>query len=177
MTSYLHEIAMALCQFQDTTNWLKYLKRNLEDILRTPMEKQLEAFRDLMLTHYGDHGMIETLERRIDDCEAMCGNTFVARLLDDLKSEMMPELSINNDTIEPISVYKGGTLVGVVRNSDALFNVQRQIKEKHLTGYCLQFAGNVYKFDENGILEEEPATGYLVNGPTLELLKELAKKD
>ena len=177
MTQEQHDIAMALYQLQGMTNWLKFLKRQLEDIVHLPMERQLSEFRNLMLTHYSDYGMIERIARQVDDCEIVCQFEAVAKLIDELKTEWAdPELVVNNDTIIPVSIYKGDTLIGVARNTEALVNVRDQIKEKHLSGYYLMYEGDKYKFDENGVLEE-PTRGYLVNTTTLELLKKLAKQD
>lgn len=168
---------MALYQLQGMTDWLKFLKRQLEDIVKLPMEKQLSEFRNLMLFHYGNYGMIERIEHQVNDCEVACQFETVAKLIDELKAEWAePELEVNNDTIIPVSIYKGETLIGVARNTEALVNVRDQIKEKHLSGYYLMYEGDKYKFDENGVLEE-PTRGDLVNTTTLELLKELAKKD
>ena len=177
MTQEQHAIAMALYQLQGMTDWLKYLKRQLEDIVRLPMEKQLSEFRNLMLTHYSAYGMIERMEHQINDCEVACQFEAVTKLVDELKTEWAdPELEVNNDTIIPVSIYKGDTLIGVARNTEALVNVRDQIKEKHLSGYYLMYEGDKYKFDEKGVLEE-PTRVYLVNTTTLELLKKLAKQD
>ena len=172
-----NEVALTLHQFQSTLDYIKYVKKQIEDIVyKKPMEEQLKALRELFFEHYsGDHGILAKFDELILDGDCMLKNESVTDLIDALKTRWAPELEINNAQMYPISVYHGNELVGIARNCEAILSIQKQIKDKHLTGYSLMYEGEVLNFDENGVLDE-PTRASLTNNMTLELLKELAKK-
>ena len=174
MTKNEHYIAEALYQFHCTIDHMKYVRRQLDEIFRLPMEKQLSALRDLFFNHYETTGrdMLEKMDDFIREGEMFLTRDAVAALLDELKDEWAPELTVNNAIMSPISVYKEGKLVGIARNAEALMSVQNQVREKHLKGYYLMCDGNKYDIDENGHIDE-PTQGTLINNHALEVLKEL----
>lgn len=178
MTKNEHYIAEALYQFHSTIDHLKYVRGLLGQIFRLPMEKQLSALRDMFFNHYETtgRGMLDRLDDFINEGEMFLTTDAVSGLLDELKDEWGPELTVNNAIMSPISVYKEGKLVGIARNTEALMSVQNQVREKRLKGYYLMCDGNKYDIDDNGHIAE-PSQGTLINNHALELLKELAKKD
>lgn len=175
MTKNEHEIAETLYQFHSTIDHMKYVRGLLDEIFRLPLEKQLSALRDLFFNHYEltGHGMLYKMDEFIRDGEIYLTGDAVSGLLDELKDEWVPELTVNNAIMSPISVYKEGKLVGIARNAEALMSVQNQVREKHLKGYYLIYDGNKYDIDENGHIDE-PSQGTLINNHTLEILKELS---
>lgn len=175
MTKNEHYIAEALYQFHSTIDHMKYVRRQLDEIFRMPMEKQLSALRDLFFNHYETtgRGMLEKMDSVIQEGEMFLATDAVAALLDELKDEWAPELTVNNAVMSPISVYKEGKLVGIARNAEALMSVQNQVREKHLKGYYLIADGNKYDIDENGHIDD-PTQGTLINNHALEVLKELS---
>ena len=175
MTKNEHDIAETLYQFHSTIDHMKYVHGLLEKIFQLPMEKQLSALRDLFFNHYETtgRGMLEKMDDFIREGEFFLTTDAVAGILDELREEMAPELTVNNAIMSPISVYKEGKLVGIARNSEALMSVQNQIREKHLKGYYLVYDGEKFDIDENGHIDE-PAKGTLVNNHALEVLKELS---
>lgn len=175
MTKNEHYIAEALYQFHSTIDHMKYVRRQLDQIFRLPMEKQLSALRDLFFNHYETtgRGMLEKMDSVIQEGEMFLATDAVAGLLDELKDEWAPELTVNNAVMSPISVYKEGKLVGIARNAEALMSVQNQVREKHLKGYYLIADGNKYDIDENGHIDD-PTQGTLINNHALEVLKELS---
>lgn len=175
MTKNEHYIAEALYQFHCTIDHMKYVRRQLDEIFRLPMEKQLSALRDLFFNHYETtgRGMLEKMDSVIQEGEMFLTTDAVSVLLDELKDEWAPELTVNNAVMSPISVYKEGKLVGIARNAEALMSVQNQVREKHLKGYYLIADGNKYDIDENGHIDD-PTQGTLINNHALEVLKELS---
>lgn len=174
MTKNDQEIAETLYQFHSTIDHMKYVRGLLDKIFQLPMEKQLPALRELFFDHYDyGRGMLEKMDRVIQEGEMFLATDAVAALLDELKDEWAPELTVNNAVMSPISVYKEGKLVGIARNAEALMSVQNQVREKHLKGYYLIADGNKYDIDENGHIDE-PKQGTLINNHALEVLKELA---
>lgn len=177
MTKNEHYIAEALYQFHSTIDHMKYVRKQLDQIFRLPMEKQLSALRDLFFNHYETtgRGMLEKMDSVIQEGEMFLTTDAVSDLLDELKDEWAPELTVNNAVMSPISVYKEGKLVGIARNAEALMSVQNQVREKHLKGYYLIADGNKYDIDENGHIDD-PTQGTLINNHALEVLKELSGK-
>lgn len=175
MTKNEHEIAETLYQFQTTIDHMKYVSGLLGKIFQLPMEKQLSALRELFFNHYETtgRGMLEKMDDFIREGEMFLTSDAVSGLLDELRNEWGPELTVNNAIMTPISIYKEGTLVGIARNAEALRSVQNQVREKHLKGYYLMCDGNKYDIDENGHIDE-PTQGTLINNHALEVLKELA---
>lgn len=171
MTKNDQEIAETLYQFHSTIDHMKYVRGLLDKIFQLPMEKQLAALRDLFFNHY--ETILEKMDSVIQEGEMFLATDAVAALLDELKDEWAPELTVNNAVMSPISVYKEGKLVGIARNAEALMSVQNQVREKHLKGYYLIADGNKYDIDENGHIDE-PTQGTLINNHVLEVLKELA---
>lgn len=173
MTKTEYEIAETLYQFHSTIDHMKYVRGLLDEIFRLPMEKQLPALRELFFDHYDyGRGMLEKMDDIIREGEMFLATDAVAALLDELKDEWAPELTVNNAIMSPISVYKEGKLVGIARNAEAIMSVQNQVREKHLKGYYLMCDGNKYDIDENGHIDE-PTQGTLTNNHALEVLKEL----
>lgn len=174
MTKNEHEIAETLYQFQSTIGHMKCVRGLLDEIFQLPLEKQLLALRELFFNHYDyGRGMMEKMDDLIREGEMFLTRDAVSGLLDELKDEWCPELTVNNVIMFPISVYKEGKLVGIARNAEALMSVQNQVREKHLKGYYLMCDGNKYDIDENGRIDE-PTQGTLINNHALEVLKELA---
>lgn len=175
MTKNEHEIAETLYQFQSTIDHMKYVSGLLGKIFQLPMDKQLSALRELFFNHYETtgRGMLEKMDDFIREGEMFLTRDAVSGLLDELRDEWGPELTVNNAIMSPISVYKEGKLVGIARNADALMSVQNQVRGKHLKGYYLMYEGNKYDIDENGHIDE-PTQGTLINNRALEVLKELA---
>lgn len=175
MTKNEHEIAETLYQFRSTIDHMKYVRGLLDKIFRLPMDKQFSALRELFFNHYETtgRGMLEKMDDFIRDGEMYLARDTASELLDELLDEWVPELTVNNAIMSPISVYKEGKLVGIARNTDALMSVQNQVRGKHLKGYYLMYEGNKYDIDENGHIDE-PTQGTLINNRALEVLKELA---
>lgn len=173
MTKNEQEIAETLYQFQSTIDHMKYVSGLLGKIFQMPMEKQLSALRELFINRYETHGMLEKMDDFIRAGEMFLATDAVSGLLDELKDEWVPELTVNNAIMSPISIYKEGKLVGIARNAEALMSVQNQVRENHLKGYYLMCDGNKYDIDENGHIDE-PTQGTLINNHALEVLKELA---
>lgn len=174
MTKNEHEIAETLYQFQSTIDHMKYVRGQLDEIFQLPLEKQLLALRELFFNHYDyGRGMMEKMDDLIREGEMFLTRDAVSGLLDELKDEWCPELTVNNVIMFPISVYKEGKLVDIARNAEALMSVQNQVREKHLKGYYLMCDGNKYDIDENGHIDV-PAQGTLINNHALKVLKELA---
>lgn len=175
MTKNEHEIAETLYQFQSTIDHMTYMSGLLGKIFQLPMDKQLSALRELFFNHY-DYGcgMLERMDDFIREGEMFLTRDAVSCLLDELRDEWGPELTVNNAIMSPISVYKEGKLVGIARNAEALMSVQNQVREKHLKGYYLMYEGNKYDIDENGHIDE-PTQGTIINNYALEVLKELAE--
>lgn len=175
MTKYEHDIAETLYQFHSTIDHMKFVRGLLGKIFQLPMDKQLSALRELFFHHYETtgRGMLEKMDDFIREGEFFLATDAVAGVLDELRDEMAPELTVNNAVMSPISVYKEGKLVGIARNAEALMSVQRQVREKHLKGYYLMCEGNKYDIDENGNIDE-PTQGTLINNHALKVLKELA---
>lgn len=175
MTKNEHEIAETLYQFHSTIDHMKYVSGLLSKIFQLPMDKQLSALRELFFNHYETtgRGMLEKMDDFIREGEMFLTRDAVSGLLDELRNEWAPELTVNNAIMTPISIYKEGTLVGIARNAEALMSVQNQVREKHLKGYYLIADGNKYDIDENGHIDE-PTQGTLINNHALEVLKELA---
>lgn len=174
MTTNEHEIAETLYQFQSTIDHMKYVRGQLDEIFRLPLEKQLLALRELFFNHYDyGRGMLEKMDDFIREGEMFLTTDAVSCLLDELKDEWGPELMVDNAIMSPISVYKEGKLVGIARNAEALMSVQRQVREKHLKGYYLMCESNKYDIDENGYIDE-PTQGTIINNHALKVLKELA---
>ena len=174
MTKNEHEIAEALYQFHSTIDHMKCVRGLLDEIFRLPLEKQLLALRELVFNHYDyGRGMMEKMDDLIREGEMFLTRDAVSGLLDELKDEWGPELTVDNAIMSPISVYKEGKLVGIARNAEALMSVQNQVREKHLKGYYLMCEGNKYDIDENGIIDE-PTQGTIINNHALKVLKELA---
>ena len=171
-----HEIAETLYQFHSTIDHMKYVRGQLDEIFRLPLEKQLLALRELFFNHYDyGRGMMEKMDDLIREGEMFLTRDAVSGLLDELKDEWGPELTVDNAIMSPISVYKEGKLVGIARNAEALMSVQNQVREKHLKGYYLMCEGNKYDIDENGNIDE-PTQGTIINNHALKVLKELAGK-
>ena len=174
MTKNEHEIAETLYQFQTTIDHMKYVRGLLTEIFRMPLEKQSLALRELFFNHYDyGRGMLEKMDDFIRAGEMFLTFDAVSGLLDELKDEWVPELTVDNAIMSPISIYKEGKLVGIARNAEALMSVQNQVREKHLKGYYLMCEGNKYDIDENGHIDE-PTQGTLINNHALKVLKELA---
>ena len=174
MTKDLYEIAETLYQFQSTIDHMKHVRGLLDEIFRLPMEQQLSALRELFFNHYDyGRGMLEKMDDFIREGEMFLTRDTVSGLLDELRDEWGPELTVDNALMSPISVYKEGKLVGIARNAEALVSVQNQVRERHLKGYYLMYDGNKYDIDENGHIDE-PTQGTLINNYALEVLKELA---
>ena len=169
-----HEIAETLYQFHSTIDHMKYVRGQLDEIFRLPLEKQLLALRELFFNHYDyGRGMMEKMDDLIREGEMFLTRDAVSCLLDELKDEWGQELTVNNAIMSPISVYKEGKLAGIARNAEALMSVQNQVREKHLKGYYLMCEGNKYDIDENGNIDE-PTQGTIINNHALKVLKELA---
>ena len=174
MTKNEHEIAETLYQFHSTIDHMKYVSDLLAKIFRLPMEKQLPALRELFFNHYDyGRGMLEKMDDFIREGEMFLTRDAVSGLLDELRDEWGPELTVDNAIMSPISVYKEGKLVGIARNAEALMSVQNQVREKHLKGYYLMCEGNKYDIDANGNIDE-PTQGTIINNHALKVLKELA---
>ena len=72
MTKNEHEIAETLYQFHSTIDHMKYVRGQLDEIFRLPMDKQLSALRELFFNHYDfGRGMLEKMEEAIE----MANNT------------------------------------------------------------------------------------------------------
>lgn len=175
MTKNEHEIAETLYQFHSTIDHMKYVRGQLDEIFRLPMDKQLSALRELFFNHYETtgRGMLEKMDDFIREGEMFLTRDAVSGLLDELRDEWGPELTVNNAIMSPISVYKEGKLVGIARNAEALMSVQNQVREKHLKDYYLVYDGEKFDIDENGNIDE-PTKGTLVNNHALEVLKKLS---
>ena len=174
MTKNDREIAETLYQFHSTIDHMTYVRGLFDEIFRLPLEKQLLALRELFFNHYDyGRGMMDKMDDLIREGEMFLTRDAVSCLLDELKDEWWPELTVNNAIMSPISVYKEGKLAGIARNAEALMSVQNQVREKHLKGYYLMCDGNKYDIDENGHIDE-PTQGTLINNHALEVLKELA---
>ena len=174
MTKNEHEIAETLYQFHSTIDHMKYVRGQLDEIFRLPMDKQLSALRELFFNHYDyGRGMMEKMDDLIREGEMFLTRDAVSGLLDELKDEWCPELTVNNAIMSPISVYKEGKLVGIARNAEALMSVQNQVRETHFKGYYLTSDRKKYDIDDNRCIDE-PTQGTIINNHALKVLKELA---
>lgn len=174
MTKNEQEIAETLYQFHCTIDHMKYLSGRLVKISQMPMEKQLSALHELFFDQdvTPGHGMLDTMDESIREGEMFLTTDAASGLLDELKHEWCPELTVNNAVMSPVSVYKEGRLVGIARNAEALMSVQNQIREKHLKGYYLVYDGEKYDINESGCFDES-TLGTPINNNALEILKEL----
>lgn len=94
------------------------------------MEKWLSALSELFFDHYNyGRGMLEKMDDLIKEGEMFLAMDAVSGLLEELKHEWCPELTVNNALMSPVSVYKEGRLEGIARNAEALMSVQNQISE------------------------------------------------
>lgn len=112
---------------------------------------------------------IHSLASIIARAESALNSNAVVKTIDEYLQSPSGEVIIDNNTLEPVSIYRDDELVGVARNSEALLSVLSQIKAKKLTGYSMQFRGERIAVDSKGKLDHMPSIG------TLFLTPEIAK--
>ena len=112
---------------------------------------------------------IRRLASIIERAESALNSNAVVKTIDEYLQSPSGEVIIDNNTLEPVSIYRDDELVGVARNSEALLSVLSQIKAKKLTGYSMQFRGERIEVDSKGKLDHMPSIG------TLFLTPEIAK--
>lgn len=120
---------------------------------------------------------IHTLASIIERAESALNSSAVVKIIDEYLQSPSGEVIIDNNTLEPVSIYRDDELVGVARNSEALLSVLSQIKAKKLTGYSMQFRGERIAVDSKGKLDHMPSIGTLFLTPEVAKVLKSATRD
>ena len=121
---------------------------------------------------------IHSLASIIARAESALNSNAVVKTIDEYLQSPSGEVIIDNNTLEPVSIYRDDELVGVARNSEALLSVLSQIKAKKLTGYSMQFRGERIAVDSKGKLDHMPSIGTLFLTPEIaKVLKSATKSE
>ena len=120
---------------------------------------------------------MQTLSAIIARAESALNSDAVVKLVDEYLQSPSGEVIIDNNALEPVSIYRDDELVGVARNSEALLSVLSQIKEKKLTGYSMQFRGERIAVDTKGKLDHMPSIGTLFLTPEIAKVLKSATSD
>lgn len=120
---------------------------------------------------------IHSLASIIERAESALNSNAVVKAIDEYLQSPSGEVIIDNNTLEPVSIYLDDELVGVARNSEALLSVLRQIKAKKLTGYSMQFRGERIAVDSKGKLDHMPSIGTLFLTPEVAKVLKSATRD
>ena len=167
-------VSTALYQYQSTIDRLKFISRNLKDAVEwqgTYEDKYHKVRRAL----YEEYGIVEQLNRLIEDGMMYLESTPVSELVDNLKVDFggFPVV-VENNVMDPVSFYyplKGSIkLIGVARNREAYLATLKQIGDKHVDG-CMALVGDeLIKVTPEGKLEHEPTSGSVIPDDTMDYL-------
>lgn len=124
---------------------------------------------------YEEYGIVEQLDRLIEDGMMYLESTPVSELVDNLKDDFggFPVV-VENKVMDPVSFYyplKGSLqLIGVARNREAYLATLKQIGDKHVEG-CMALVGEeLINVTPEGKLEHEPKNGPVIPEDTMDYL-------
>jgi len=120
---------------------------------------------------------IHTLASIIERAESALNSSAAVKIIDEYLQSPSGEVIVDNNALEPVSIYRDDELVGVARNSEALLSVLRQVKAKKLTGYSMQFRGERIDVDSKGKLDHMPSIGTLFLTPEIQKIFKAVSQD
>ena len=164
-------VSTALYQYQSTIDRLKFITRNLKDAIEWQGTFE-DKYHKIRRALYKDYGIVEQLDRLIEDGMMYLESTPVSELIDNLKDEFSGvPVVVENKVMDPVSFYyplKGSIkLIGIARNREAYLATLQQIGDKHVEG-CMALVGDeLIEVTPEGKLEHEPKNGPVIPEDTM----------
>ena len=115
----IQTVSTALYQYQSTIDRLKFISRNLKDAVEWQGTYE-DKYHKVRSALYEEYGIVEQLDRLIEDGMMYLESTPVSELVDNLKDDFggFPVV-VENNVMDPVSFYyplKGSIkLIGVAR--------------------------------------------------------------
>lgn len=153
--------------YQCAIDRLKHMRKTIVDALR---DAGADEFLKLHDTFYGDFGVINMLDRIIEEGMMYLETPTISQLVDTLKLEVAPPFTVENRVMDPVSFYHNLKLVGVARNREAYLATLKQIGDKKLKGCQALVGEELININENGELEHEPKNGPVIPEDTMDYL-------
>ena len=170
----IQTVSTALHQYQSTIDRLKFISRNLKDAVEWQGTYE-DKYHKVRSALYEEYGIVEQLDRLIEDGMMYLESTPVSELVDNLKDDFggFPVV-VENNVMDPVSFYyplKGSLkLIGVARNREAYLATLKQIGDKHVEG-CMALVGEeLIKVTPEGKLAHEPKSGPVIPEDTMDYL-------
>lgn len=160
-------ITFTAYSYQCAIDRLKYMKKTIVDALR---DASGDEFLKLHGTFYGEFGVIDMLDRIIDDGMMYLETPTISQLVDTMKVEVSPPFTVENRVMDPVSFYHNLKLVGVARNREAYLATLKQIGEKKVKGCQALIGEELIDITENGELAHEPKSGPVIPEDTMDYL-------
>ena len=160
-------ITFTAYSYQYAIDRLKYMKKTIVDALR---DASGDEFLKLHDTFYGEFGVINMLERIIEDGMLYLETPTISQLVDTMKLECAPPFTVENRVMDPVSFYHNFKLVGIARNREAYLATLKQIGDKKLKGCHALVGEELINITENGELEHEPKKGPVIPDDTMDYL-------
>jgi hypothetical protein len=162
-------ITHTVYEYQNAIDRIKYIKGQLTDVVNgngTPEEKYFKL-RDVLFDEYG---VIEKLDRLINDGMLYLETDTVSSLIDNIRAEAFHPFTVENKVMNPVSFYHKLKLVGVARNREAYLATLKQIGDKKIKGCQALIGEELIDITENGELAHEPKSGPVIPDDTMDYL-------
>ena len=153
--------------YQCAIDRLKHMKTTIVDALRAASGDEFLKLHD---TFYGEFGVINMLDRIIEEGMIFLETPTISQLVDTMKLECAPPFTVENRVMDPVSFYQNLKLVGVARNREAYLATLKQIGDKKIKGCQALVGEELINITENGELEHEPKNGPVIPDDTMDYL-------
>ena len=95
-------ITFTAYSYQCAIDRLKHMKKTIVDALR---DASSDEFLKLHDTFYGEFGVIDMLDRIIEDGMMYLETPTISQLIDTMKLEVAPPFTVENRVMDPVSFY------------------------------------------------------------------------
>jgi hypothetical protein len=165
----METITYTAYEYQTAIDRIKYIKGQLVELVNgdgTPEEKYFKL-RDVLL---GEYGVIDSLDRIVNDGMLYLETETISSLIDNIRAEAFHPFTVENRVMNPVSFYHNLKLVGIARNREAYLATLKQIGDRHIKGCQALVGEELIDITENGELAHEPKAGPVIPDDTMDYL-------
>lgn len=156
-------------EYQTAIDRAKHMKNMLLDAVdgQGTIEEKYSKLRDVL---FGEFGVIDGLDRIVNDGMLYLETETISSLIDNIRAEAFHPFTVENRVMNPVSFYHNFKLVGVARNREAYLATLKQIGDKKVKGCQALIGEELIDITENGELAHEPKGGPVIPDDTMDYL-------